>query len=178
VGSIAAPGRRWCAPRFLCVCERHRIGIVWAQIATSAGRNDRHVDRAADWKAFVAEAHRRDMKLHALDGDPHYAPRDQHRAALSIVTAVVAYNAAAAPNERFDGVHFDVEPHVLLDWRVRQLRERLLEDYLELNARAAAVAHDAGLAYGVDVPFWWPATSPRQLAEASSQAPVASKKHP
>ena len=144
---------------FFAFCERQRIGIVWAQIATSAGGNGRQVDRAADWKAFVAEAHRRDMKLHALDGDPHYALRDQHTAALAIVKAVVAYNATAAPNERFDGIHFDIEPHVLLDWRVPPLRERLLEAYLELNARAAAVAHDAGLAYGVDVPFWWPATS-------------------
>lgn len=142
---------------FFAFSERHRIGIVWAQIATRADGDGRRVDNAAGWKVFVAEARRRDIKVHALDGDPHYVMRDQHPLALSIVKAVVAYNAAAAANERFDGIHFDNEPYVLLDWRVPQLRERLLADYLDLNTRAAAMAHEGGLAYGVDVPFWWPA---------------------
>ena len=115
----------------------------------------RHLDRASDWKALVAETHRRGMKVHALDGDPHYALRDQHAVPLSIVNAVVAYNAAAAANERFDGIHFDNEPYLLLEWRDPRLREQLLEDYLDLNSRAAAAARDAGLAYGVDIPFWW-----------------------
>ena len=97
------------------------------------------------------------MKMHALDGAPHYARPDQHPIALSIVKAVVASNAAAAASERFDGIHFDNEPHVLLDWRVPQLREPLLADYLAFNTRAAAMAREGGLAYGVDVPLWWPA---------------------
>ena len=140
---------------FFAFCERHRIGIVWAQIATRANVDRRQLDRASDWKALIADAHRRDMKVHALDGDPHYVLRDQHAQVLSTLDAVAAYNAAAAANERFDGVHFDNEPYVLLDWRDPRLRERLLEDYLDLNARAAAAARAAGLAYGVDIPFWW-----------------------
>lgn len=142
---------------FFAFCERHRIGIVWAQITTRGNGNGRRVENAADWKVFVAEAHRRDIKVHALDGDPQYVLRDQHALALSIVKAVAAYNTAAAANERFDGIHFDNEPYALLDWRVPQLRERLLAASLDLNAQAAAMAHEAGLAYGVDVPFWWPA---------------------
>ena len=90
-----------------------------------------------------------------MDGDPHYALRDQHAVPLSTLDAVAAYNAAAAANERFDGLHFDTEPYLLLDWRDPRLREQLLEDFLDLNARAAAAAHDAGLAYGADIPFWW-----------------------
>ena len=140
---------------FFAFCERHRIGIVWAQIATRANVDRRQLDRASDWKALIADAHRRDMKVHALDGDPHYVLRDQHALVLSTLDAVAAYNTAAAANERFDGVHFDNEPYVLLDWRDPRLRERLLEDYLDLNARAAAAARAAGLAYGVDIPFWW-----------------------
>jgi hypothetical protein len=35
---------------FVAFCERHGVGIVWAQIANRSGRTDRHVDRAADWR--------------------------------------------------------------------------------------------------------------------------------
>ena len=93
--------------------------------------------------------------IHALDGDPHYALRAQHAAALSIVDAVIGYNAAAPPVARFDGVHFDNEPHALLDWNAPARRERLLAEFLDLNEQAAATARRAGLAYGVDIPFWW-----------------------
>lgn len=114
------------------------------------------------------------MKVHALDGDPHYARRDQHAVPISVLGAVVAYNAAAASNERFDGIHFDNEPYILLDWREPRLREQLLEEYLELNARAAAAAHDAGLAYGVDIPFWWDVAGERAIgAGADAPAPIA-----
>ena len=59
------------------------------------------------------------MSVHALDGDPHYALRDQHAVPLSIVNAVVAYKAAAAANERFDGIHFDNEPYLLRTGAIR-----------------------------------------------------------
>src|SRR5262245_20692398 len=137
-------------------CERHRIGVVWAQIATRLDPPSRRLDRAGDWKRFLAGAHRRQFRVHALDGDPHYARRAQHAVPLSIIDAVIAYNASAAPAERFDGVHFDNEPHLLLDWKDPVRRERLLAEFLDLNEQAAAKTRRAGgLAYGVDIPFWW-----------------------
>jgi len=142
---------------FFDFCERQRVGVVWAQIHTSTPGGSRRLDRPSDWQRFLADAHRRGMKVHALDGDPHFALREQHLVPLSIVEAVVAYNATADPGARFDGIHFDNEPYVLLQWRVPRLREQILAAYLDLNAQAAAIARRGGLAYGVDIPFWWQA---------------------
>jgi hypothetical protein len=139
---------------FFEFCERHRIGVLFVQIAVGPGE-PRRLDRAGDWKPFLAEAHRRQFRVHALDGDPRYARRAKHAAALSIVDAVIAYNASAAPAERFDGMHFDNEPHALLEWNDPGQRQRILAEYLELNAEAAAKARAGGLQYGVDIPFWW-----------------------
>ena len=144
---------------FFAFCEQHRIGVVWAQIGTHAAGAARRLDRADAWTALLAEVHRHDMQLHALDGDPHYALPARHAAFLSVVDAVIAFNAASRPGERFDGVHFDVEPHQLLAWSEPAPRETLLADFLAVNERAAARARAAGLAYGVDVPFWFPATA-------------------
>jgi hypothetical protein len=143
---------------FLDFCERHRIGIVWAQILTVGTGADRRVGGGAEWKALLADVHRRGMTLHALDGDPHYAVRAQHDTVLSVVDAVVAFNARTDDTERFDGVHFDIEPYLLPEWGDPRLREPLLADYLDVNQAAAARARAAGLAYGVDIPFWWPET--------------------
>lgn len=132
---------------FFTFCEQQHVGVVWAQIATP-------ID--ARWKALLAEAHRRDFKVHALDGDPTFVRGERHAAALAIVDAVIVYNASVAAAERFDGVHFDNEPYTLLEWRVPARRRQLLADYETLNRLAAAKIHTAGgLEYGVDVPFWW-----------------------
>ena len=151
---------------FFDFCERQRIAVVWAQIRTSTPGGSRRLDRPSDWQRFLAAAHRRDVKVHALDGDPHFALREQHLVPLSIVEAIVAYNAAAGPAERFDGIHFDNEPHILLQWRVPRLREQILSAFLDLNAQAAAIAKRGGLAYGVDIPFWWQAID-EQTREAA-----------
>ncbi|HKC55974.1 MAG TPA: hypothetical protein VKC35_07600 [Vicinamibacterales bacterium] len=145
---------------FLDFYERHRIGTVWAQISTGGTGAQRRLDRAAEWRVLLAEVHRRGMTLHALDGDPQYALRAQHDVALSMIDAVSAYNAAVPPLERFDGMHFDNEPYLLPEWMEPAARARLLADYLDLNERAAARSHAAGLAYGVDIPFWWRSADP------------------
>jgi hypothetical protein len=103
---------------FFDFCERHRIGIVWAQVTTRLDGSRRYLDGVDNWNQFLAEAHRRQLKVHALDGDPTYAHRAQHAVPLSIVDAIVAYNTSAAASGRFDGIHFDNEPYLLIEWKI------------------------------------------------------------
>jgi hypothetical protein len=140
---------------FFEFCAHHDIGIVGIQIATQGRGVDRRLTDATEWKTLIADAHRRGMRIHALDGDPAYARRAEHATVLSIVDAVIAYNAAAAASERFYGIHLDIEPYLLAEWTDPHSRERLLAEYLDLNERAAQRARAAGIVYGVDVPFWW-----------------------
>ena len=140
---------------FFEFCEAHGISIVAMQIATHGKGADRKLDARAEWTALITEAHRRRMRVHALDGDPKFARAAQHGTVLSIVNAVVAYNASVAPAARFDGMHLDIEPQALPEWKDPNTREPLLAEFLEINQGAAARARAAGLLYGVDIPFWW-----------------------
>jgi hypothetical protein len=140
---------------FLDFCQRHHVSFDWVQVATSRSGDRRRLDSPDDWKTLLTAAHRRGIRLAALDGDPHYALPAQHDLVLSIVDAVAAYNASARPSEQFDGIHFDIEPYVLEEWKDRRTRELLLVAYLDLTARVVARAHAGGLRYGTDVPFWW-----------------------
>ena len=140
---------------FFEFCKEFRINTVAMQIATRGTGTNRQLDAAAEWKTLITEAHRRGMRVHALDGDPQFAYPAQHDTALSILNAVVGYNASAVPTARFDGMHFDIEPYLLPGWKEPASREVQLTQYLDVNHRAAASAQAAGMLYGVDIPFWW-----------------------
>jgi hypothetical protein len=140
---------------FFEFCKTHGINVVAMQIATRGTGADRQLDARAEWIALITEAHRGRMRVHALDGDPKFARAAQHGTVLSIVNAVVAYNASVAPAARFDGLHLDIEPQALPEWKDPKTREPLLAEYLEINQGAATRARAAGLLYGVDIPFWW-----------------------
>src|SRR5258705_12471044 len=68
---------------FLDFCERHRIGTVWAQISTGGTGAQRRLDRAAEWRALLAEGPPPGMTPHAPDGAPPYAPPAPTDVALS-----------------------------------------------------------------------------------------------
>jgi hypothetical protein len=71
------------------------------------------------------------------------------------VGAVADYNEASAPEERFYGIHLDNEPYQLLGFDGPE-RESILVQLLELNEKIMALLKErnAGLVYGVDIPFW------------------------
>lgn len=104
----------------------------------------------------VADLHARGMAVFALDGFRSYALPEHHERVLTTVDDVIRYNEASDPAERFDGLHHDIEPY-LLDGFHGARREALLKGYLSLMDQVAAKLRDAGLTYGVDIPFWYDA---------------------
>jgi hypothetical protein len=107
-------------------------------------------------RTFLAAAHKTRLQIHALDGDPEYCARLKHSIPLGVVEAILAFNQASPPEQRFDGIHFDNEPHLLLGWCDRTRRERMLKEFLDVHVECQRRARlQSGLAFGVDLPFWW-----------------------
>ena len=108
------------------------------------------------WRRFLAEAHQARIQVHALDGYPEFALKPQHGVPLAVVDAVIAFNRESPAEQRFDGIHFDNEPYLLLGWEDRLRREQILREFLELNVECQRrVRTQSGLAFGIDIPFWW-----------------------
>ena len=141
--------------RFLAFCRARGIDISWLQVTRSPAENKlQHEDR---WRELIQDAHRSSVKIHALDGDPAYVLRERHYVVLTLVDTIIRFNRDAPADARFDGIHLDIEPYLLAGWELPVIRERLLAEYLELNARVQrAVDAEGGLEFGVDIPFWWP----------------------
>lgn len=122
------------------------------------GRNLIASDPAA-YRALIAAMHRDGMKVHALLGSWYlgthaYVLPSRRADALAMLDRVLAYNAAAAPAERFDGISLDIEPHVLDAWDVR--RDELLGNFLDLSAalRERVRAAPQPVPLGAAIPFW------------------------
>jgi hypothetical protein len=162
------------AESLLQFCRRQQIGTLWMQLlydmkpARSVGlRPDRDgpveladmrctIRRQDELRHFLKRAHSLQIAVHALDGYPEFAQRAYHGTPLAIVDAVLAFNRQSLPQQRFDGVHFDNEPYLLLGWHDKGTRERILCEFLELNVECQRrVRSEPGLQFGVDIPFWW-----------------------
>ena len=142
--------------RFLEFCDARDIDVAWLQVSRSPGGNRLQYEQG--WRQLLQDAHRSGVTIHALDGAPDLARRERHYVVLELVDTIIRFNRDAAPDQRFDGIHLDIEPHQLAGWSLPVIQERLLAEFLELHVRAQrAVDGEGGLEYGVDIPFWWPA---------------------
>jgi hypothetical protein len=165
---VLDPSRR---KDFLAFCRREKIRRVWMQLPTrfvgSPGIDESgHPLPGADFRveilheeefrSFLAAAHGAGIQVEALDGAPEYAVKKFHHIPLGIVDAVIAFNRESRSEERFDGVHFDNEPYLLIGWHFPELRKQILEEYLELNLSCQRrIRSQSDMVFGVDIPFWW-----------------------
>jgi hypothetical protein len=106
-------------------------------------------------REFLREAHAAGLTVHGLDGYPEFAQTAYHSIPLAVADAAVAYNKASKPEEKLDGLHFDNEPYLIIGWRDWKRREQILREFLDLNVALKKKCNSAGMAFGVDIPFWW-----------------------
>jgi hypothetical protein len=114
----------------------------------------------ARYRALVRRMHAAGLKVQALLGSGYlhterYLLPEHRRAAQAMLRRVLDYNAAAAPDERFDGISLDIEPHILDAWATRKME--LLADFLDMSDALMRQKNAAapGLPMGPAIPFWY-----------------------
>lgn len=138
----------------LAFCKERRITDLFWQI--NRDRTQNHAVKHADaTRAFLQAAHEQLIRVHALDGDPADTFTRNHDRVLAKVEAVIAFNEAG---ERFDGLHLDIEPHALKEWKTLVDAEKAdwLTQLVTIHGRVAerAQALKPALIYGADIVFW------------------------
>ena len=118
------------------------------------------LEHPAELRRFLSSAHTAGIRVHALDGYPEFAVRENHEQVLTLIKSIVAFNRSGEETETFDGIHLDNEPYQLLGFDGSAHSQILLE-YLELNQKAVQLlkSEDSKLEFGVDIPFWWDANA-------------------
>ncbi len=145
-------------------CEARHIEVLfWATHYAGKGK-ELNIEPAAETRAFLREAHKHGLKLHALSGDPSHVLPAKYDRVVARVDATVNFNEAGAGEERFDGIHFDIEPHGLPAWKTASQEEKcaLLTQLVEVNALAVErlKKRAPAMQYGADVTFWFDKEKP------------------
>ena len=143
--------------RLVQFCRTEGITDLFLQLPYEAERVDERWTISWDrerLRPLLAELHAAGVTVHALDGDPRFSLPEWHGQVTATIQSITDYNRESPPAERFDGIRYDIEPYLLPGFGgVR--RTQILQQYLTIVAASQALAAQAGLAYGVDIPAWF-----------------------
>ena len=145
------------ADRVFDFCSRNGLKEIYLSVdfARSSGGIPASIKDAAAYADFLSAAHLHGLRVEALSGAPSWAAGSRHRRALAAVQAVLTFNAAMTPDARFDGIHFDVEPYLLLGYFLPGYRKQILEQYLEMVVQCRDAAREGRLDFTCDIPWWF-----------------------
>lgn len=106
---------------------------------------------ATDYAAFIRRASAQNIRIYALDGAPGWAlDRSLPQSFLSWLSA---YQSSANADERFSGIHIDVEPYLLAQWESD--RDALLTQWKDSINTLLEGAKRLKLPAEADMPFWF-----------------------
>ncbi len=150
---------------FFAFCAAQSIREIFLSVefqkpaaGDAAGSNLANPD---GYRAFVQRAHAAGMKVEALAGTPEWAAKEHHAEALAVIDSISAFNHANPEAQRFDGIHFDVEPYSLVGYADPGYRSQLLGEFLEMVEKCRDRARsEAGIAFRCDVPAWFYTNDP------------------
>ncbi|MBI4227479.1 MAG: hypothetical protein HY600_04280 [Candidatus Omnitrophica bacterium] len=149
--------------RLVAFCRAHQVTSLYLSAYQLAPI------QAQQYRVFLRQAHREGIAVHALAGDPRWAMSRYHSLPLAWVQHIVAFNEEGPPEERFDGIHTDIEPYLLsrlwmehpaqligglLDLHAK-IADQLRADQIAGSSLPVAYRGYRPLRLGADVPFWF-----------------------
>lgn len=114
----------------------------------------------SDLKRLVSRASNLGLAVQAVAGGPNWTDASHRYLGPKLVNLVADYNAAAAANERLQGVQLDIEPYVdasFWDDVDASLKSYLwtLQTIVDTYKTARVQAGNSGLRLGFAIPFWF-----------------------
>ncbi|WP_054957751.1 hypothetical protein [Paenibacillus dakarensis] len=104
------------------------------------------------YKNFIRQATAKHIQVHVLGGSPSWSLATERSRVTTFIDWITDYQASAAPEERFTGIHIDVEPHVLKEWNTD--RSSLIYQWQDSIRFLVSGAHKLSLPITADIPFW------------------------
>ncbi|MFG1734574.1 hypothetical protein [Paenibacillus sp. 843] len=104
------------------------------------------------YRSFIRQAGKQGIEVHILGGAPNWALETERHRLETFIQWTAEYQASAAPNERFTGIHVDIEPHVLSEWKTNQAS--LVKQWQASVRYLVHEAHTLNLPIGSDMTFW------------------------
>jgi hypothetical protein len=105
------------------------------------------------YSSFIRKAKAKGIEVQALSGAPNWVLPEHNKKMYEFIDWVKRYNNAVLPEERFSGIHLDVEPYVLPEWW--QDSDTTMGLWMDtVSGFAEEVKSDSNLTVGMDMPVW------------------------
>jgi len=148
--------------RLIAFSKEQGIGRLLVQIHYEADRSSPEPDkklavRGADALGeLVQKAGESGIAVEALDGDPSWALPSEQAGFWPKLDAILAWNQQQPANRKLAGVHLDVEPYTLKQFKSEE-KPAVMRGYLDLLSESARriKAQDVSMVLAADIPFWY-----------------------
>ncbi|WP_461207350.1 hypothetical protein [Clostridium sp. DL1XJH146] len=112
---------------------------------------DKNLDKDY-YRKFIKKANDFNISIYALDGHPEfiYTDKSEYQPFFDWLTD---YQNTAQTNEKFQGIHLDVEPYLLEKWE--ENKDEIIPNYQNLILDATEKSKNLNLTIGFDLPFWF-----------------------
>ncbi|SEG71603.1 carbohydrate binding domain-containing protein [Paenibacillus sp. UNC499MF] len=105
-------------------------------------------------KQFISQAHAQGIRVEAVSGEIDWGLTDKHSIGLERITDVITFNGSATANEKFDGVHQDIEVYRNTTlWEAN--KALVMQQALAYIDKAKALMNGTGMTYAQDIPRWY-----------------------
>jgi len=101
---------------------------------------------------FIRSAKKKQIRVEALAGRPDWAFKSNQDQIKTFISWTLQYNASVGLEERFDGLHFDIEPYLLAEWETKN--KKILEEWIHNLRFMEQETRGSGLKITLDVPYW------------------------
>lgn len=135
--------------------KRHQIGRIMVQIHTSYESGKPVLKYVPEMISLLKDAQIAGVEVHALDGAPNFIRPPWPEKLVGQIRALAELNASLPEESRFKGVHYDIEPYTLPEFKDPTTRSEVCDEYIACLALLRSAAKAVGLEFSVDVPFWF-----------------------
>jgi len=105
---------------------------------------------------LIQKADEAGIVVEALDGDPNWALASEQGSFWAKFGTILAWNEKQPLDRRLVGIHLDIEPYLLKQFKSAE-KPRVMREYLELLTEVSkrVKAQDPPLTLAADIPFWY-----------------------
>jgi hypothetical protein len=136
--------------------KEHGLSVILVQIHTDYSGSKPKLMYSEQLAALLQRAAQEHVTVHALDGDPKFIDLASREKLSGQIEAINEFNSTQPVHARFVGVHYDIEPYLLPEWRKDwDSRLDVCTNYLTTLEVLARAARAHGLEFSVDIPPWF-----------------------
>lgn len=140
-------------------CKRLGINRLLVQGSFIAGaEGNPTLEFPSELRALIVDAATQGIAVEALDGARDMAVRENWPQTLAKLDALLAFNRTLPVGAKLAGIHYDIEPYLMKEWKQGAAqRQTLMLDLLAFLDEAKKRIAQAGsqLTLAADIPFWY-----------------------